>query len=62
MGTLLVAKLVTPDYIIVVMDQVHHGCCIHHRLETLDMHVDFFIIFRHMGVRWSMSIVEARAL
>jgi hypothetical protein len=38
-------KLVTPDSVFVVVDRVYHGCCVQHRLEALDMRVDFFIIF-----------------
>jgi hypothetical protein len=43
--TLPVAKLVTPVSIFMVVDRIHHGCCVQHRLEALDMHVDFLIIF-----------------
>jgi hypothetical protein len=60
--TPLVVKLMIPDSIIVVMVWVHHDCYVQHRLEALDKHVDFFIIFRQMGVSWSMSILEAKAL
>jgi hypothetical protein len=43
--TLSVAKLVTPVSVFMIVDRIHHGCCVQHRLEALDMHVDFFIIF-----------------
>jgi hypothetical protein len=45
-GTLPVVKLVILDSIIAVVDQVHHSCYVHYRLEALDMRIDFFIIFR----------------
>jgi hypothetical protein len=44
MRTLPVVKLMTPNYVFVVVDQVHLGCCVQHRLEALDMCVDFIII------------------
>jgi hypothetical protein len=50
MGTVLVVKLVTPDSFFAVVNPVHHGCCVQHGLEALDMHVDLFIILGQMGV------------
>jgi hypothetical protein len=41
MGTPPVVKLVTPYSVFAVVDRVHHVCCIQHRLEALDMRVDF---------------------
>jgi hypothetical protein len=45
MGTLPVVKLVTLDSVFAVVDWVHHCCCVQHRLEAIDMRVDFFIFF-----------------
>jgi hypothetical protein len=45
MRTLLVVKLMIPVSIFTDVDRIHHGCRVHHRLEALDMRVDFFIIF-----------------
>jgi hypothetical protein len=47
--TLSVVKLVTPYSTVMVMDWVHHSCCIQHRLEALYMCIDFFIVFRQVG-------------
>jgi hypothetical protein len=44
MGTPLAVKLMTPVSILVVVDRIYHCCCVQHRLEALDMRVDFFII------------------
>jgi hypothetical protein len=44
-GTLLVVIFMTPISILLVEDWIRHGCCFHHRLEALDMCIDFFIIF-----------------
>jgi hypothetical protein len=43
-GTLPVVKLVIPDSVFAVVNRVNYSCCIQHRLETLDMCVDFFVI------------------
>jgi hypothetical protein len=47
--TLLMVKLVTLISIILVVNRVHHDCCVQHRLEVLYMHVDLFIILRQVG-------------
>jgi hypothetical protein len=42
--TLLVVRLVTPCFIIMVECQVHHGCCVQHCLKALHVCIEFFII------------------
>jgi hypothetical protein len=49
MRTLSVVKLVTLVSILVDVDRIHHGLHVQHRLEALDMHIEFFIIFGEMG-------------
>jgi hypothetical protein len=44
MRTLQVVKLMTPNSVFVVVDQVHLDCCVQHRLEVLAMCGDFIII------------------
>jgi hypothetical protein len=43
--TLPVVKLVAPVFALLVVNWIHHGCCVKHRLEALDMCVDFFVVF-----------------
>jgi hypothetical protein len=40
-----VVKLVAPVFALLVVNWIHHGCCVKHHLEALDMHVDFFVVF-----------------
>jgi hypothetical protein len=47
--TLLVAKLMTPCFIIMVECRVNHGCCIQHHLEVLHMCINFFIVLWQVG-------------
>jgi hypothetical protein len=47
--TLPVVRLITLDSVVAVENQVHHGCCIQHRVEALYRRVDFFIVFRQVG-------------
>jgi hypothetical protein len=49
-GTMPVLRLVSLVSDLTVMDRIHHGCYVQHRLEALNMHIDFFIIFGQMGV------------
>jgi predicted membrane channel-forming protein YqfA (hemolysin III family) len=56
MKTLLVVT------ILLVVGQICYRCCVQHRLESLDMRVDLFIVLGEMGVIWSISILEAMAL
>jgi hypothetical protein len=44
-GTLLVVRLMTLVSILMTVDWIHHGCCVQHHLQELDMRADFFIIF-----------------
>jgi hypothetical protein len=46
---LLMVRIQTPHITATLGNRVHHGCCVQHCLEALNMHVDFFIIFRQMG-------------
>jgi hypothetical protein len=48
MWTLPVIKILTPVSIIAVVNRVHHGCCVQHRLEALYVRVDFLIVFWQM--------------
>jgi hypothetical protein len=42
--TLPVVKLTTPCFVIMVDCRVNHGCCIQHRLESLHVCINFFIV------------------
>jgi hypothetical protein len=44
-GTPLVVVFRTPVFVLLVMDWIRYGCCIQHRLEALNMPIDFFIVF-----------------
>jgi hypothetical protein len=46
MRTLPMVNLVAPVSVLLVVNWIYHGCCVEHHLEALDMHVDFFIVFR----------------
>jgi hypothetical protein len=48
--------------VLLVVDRIYYHCCIQYRLEPFDMRIDLFIILREMGVIWSTSILEAKAL
>jgi hypothetical protein len=52
----------TPVSVHLVIDQICYRCCIQHHLELLDMRANLFIILGEMGVIWSTSILEAKAL
>jgi hypothetical protein len=41
--------IMTPASVLLVIDKICYCCCIQHRLESLDMHVDLFVIFMEMG-------------
>jgi hypothetical protein len=60
--TLSVVILVTPIPLLLVADWIYYGCCVQHRLEALDVHIDFFVILGKVRVIWSTSILEAKAL
>jgi hypothetical protein len=62
MKTLPVVTVMTSVTVLLVVDQICYCCCVQHRLEPIDMCVDLFIILWEMGVIWSTSILEAKAL
>jgi hypothetical protein len=35
---------------LLVVDWIRYCCYVQHRLESLDVHIDLFIILREMGV------------
>jgi hypothetical protein len=43
-----VVIFVTPVFVLLVVHWICYGCYVQHRLEMLDMRVDFFIAFRQM--------------
>jgi hypothetical protein len=45
MGTMSVVMLMNPCFILTVERWVNHNCCVQHRLETLYVCVDFFVVF-----------------
>jgi hypothetical protein len=45
-----VVIFVTPVSNLLVVNWIHHGYCIQHRLEALEKCIDFFIIFGKWGV------------
>jgi hypothetical protein len=47
-GTLPMVFFMTPTFVLLVMDWIRCGCCVQHRLEALNMRVDFFVIFGKM--------------
>jgi hypothetical protein len=49
MRTLPVVIIMTPVSVLLVIDRNRYGCHVQHHLESLDMHVDLFIIFGEMG-------------
>jgi hypothetical protein len=49
-GVMLLVIILTPVSVLLVIDWICYHCCIHHRLELLDMSVDLFIIFGEMGL------------
>jgi hypothetical protein len=46
---LSVVRILTPHITATLGNRVHYGCCVQHCLEALNMHVDFFIVFRQVG-------------
>jgi hypothetical protein len=50
MRTFSVVIIMTPVFVLLFTDQIRYSCYVQHRLESLDMHVDLFIIFGEMGV------------
>jgi hypothetical protein len=48
MGTQSVVILVTPIFVLLVVDYICHGCYVQLHLQAFDMCVDFFIIFWQM--------------
>jgi hypothetical protein len=42
--TLLVVKLVTPCFLIMVKCRVNHSCYVQHRLEALHICINFFVV------------------
>jgi hypothetical protein len=47
--TLLVVRLVTLCFIIMVMCRVNHGCYVQHRLEVLHVCINFFDVLWQVG-------------
>jgi hypothetical protein len=43
-GTLSVVILVTPVFVLLVMDWIHYGFCVQHHPE-MHMGIDFFVVF-----------------
>jgi hypothetical protein len=50
MRTLLVVIIMTPIFVLVVIDWIRYRCCVQHRLEAVDVRIDFLVIFGEMGV------------
>jgi hypothetical protein len=48
--TLLMVIIMTPVSVLLLIDRIRYYCRVQHRLESLGMHVDLFIIFGEMGV------------
>jgi hypothetical protein len=48
MGIQSVVILVTPIFVLLVVDYICHGCYVQLHLQAFDMCVDFFIIFWQM--------------
>jgi hypothetical protein len=44
MGTPLVVIIVTPVSFLLIVGRVHFRCCVQHRMEALNMHIDILII------------------
>jgi hypothetical protein len=49
--TLLVVMIMTLCIVITVECRVHHGCCVQHRLESLHVSSNFWIVFWQVGVQ-----------
>jgi hypothetical protein len=47
--TLPVVIIMTPISILMVIDWICYYCRVQHRLESLDVHIDLFVIFSKMG-------------
>jgi RsiW-degrading membrane proteinase PrsW (M82 family) len=62
MRTITVVIIVTPVFVLLVIDSICYYCRIQHHLESLDVRVDLFVIFGEMGVTRSTNILEAKAL
>jgi hypothetical protein len=58
----LVVIIMTPVSVLLVTDWIRYCCRVQHRLESLDMRIDLFVILGEMGVIWSTNILEAKAL
>jgi hypothetical protein len=43
-----VVIIMTLVSVLLVIDRIRHCCCVQHRLEPLDMHVNLFIILGEM--------------
>jgi hypothetical protein len=50
MRTLLIVMIMTLVSILLVIDRIRYCCPIQHRMESLNVCVDLFIIFGEMGV------------
>jgi hypothetical protein len=62
MKSLPVVLDMTSVTILLVVNWICYRCCVQHRLESLDMCADLFVILGKMGVIWYTSILEAKAL
>jgi hypothetical protein len=49
METLLVVIIVTPVFVLLIVDWVRYHCYVQHRLEAFNVRIDFLIIFWQMG-------------
>jgi hypothetical protein len=49
MRSLLVARLMTPCFVIIVECRVNHSCSVQHRLEALQVCVNFFVVLWKVG-------------
>jgi hypothetical protein len=47
--TLSVVRILTPRVTAAIGNRVHHGCCVQHHLEELNLGVNFFVVFRQVG-------------
>jgi hypothetical protein len=45
METLLVVIIVTPVFVLLIVDWVRYHCYVQHRLEAFNVRIDFLIIF-----------------